>query len=94
MTSPSPGPSPFRVDAKQTSSPASDGSRTSLTATVAGQTRSPAAGADRLTQLTDWLYRHRGETAVPFAIVLLVAARPTVGRLLLGLPLIILGETL
>jgi protein-S-isoprenylcysteine O-methyltransferase Ste14 len=45
-------------------------------------------------RVADWLYRHRGSTAVPFAIVAVVGADPTVFSILVGGFLIALGESL
>lgn len=51
-------------------------------------------GPEGIERLTHWLYRYRGETAAPFAVLLLVLARPTWGRLGVGLTLIAAGECL
>lgn len=47
-----------------------------------------------LDTLTAWLYRHRGATAAPFALALLVGAHPTPERWMLGFPLVVAGELL
>ncbi|HEX7879864.1 MAG TPA: methyltransferase [Candidatus Eisenbacteria bacterium] len=52
------------------------------------------ADSSRIERFTRWLYRYRGETAAPFAVILLVLARPTWGRLAVGLFLVMLGECL
>jgi hypothetical protein len=49
---------------------------------------------DRLDRWSDWLYRHRGETAVPFALALVVLARPTWSRIVGGMAIVVVGECL
>lgn len=44
--------------------------------------------------VTDWLYRHRGWTAVPLAVALVWGARPTAWSLGVGLLLVVAFEAL
>lgn len=54
----------------------------------------PDGGRGAESPVVDWLYRHRGATAVPLALFVVCAARPTPITLLLGALLCAAGEWL
>lgn len=51
-------------------------------------------GTGRLDRLSDWLFRHRGATAAPFALLMLGLARPDPLHLAAGLPFLAAGQLL